>query len=94
MFSSVKVPRLLPGMPTADTTLTVLSSTYKTHALVQAGSPNSLLMIFTSQYLEKKYQLCLKSQTSPELRGHCPDRQRPRERTLGSSMLLGALEDT
>lgn len=77
MFSSVKLPRLLPGMPTADTILMVLSSTYKAHSLVQAGSPNSLVRIFTSQYFEKISQLCLKSQTSPDLRGHCPDGQSP-----------------
>lgn len=94
MFSLVKLPRLLPGMATADTTLSVPSSTYKAHPLVQAGSPNSLVRIFTSQHFEKKSQFCLKSQTSPELRGHHPDRQSPGEGTVGSSVPLGALRDT
>lgn len=77
MFSLVKLLRLLPGLPTADTILTVLNSTYTAHSLVPARSPNSLVRIFISQYFEKKSQFCLKSQTSPELRGHCPDGQSP-----------------
>lgn len=67
MFSLVKLPRLLPGMLTADTILMVPSSTNKAHSLFQVGSSDSLVRIFTGQNIEKKSQSCLKSQISSEL---------------------------
>lgn len=67
VFSLVKLPSLLPGMPTADNILMVLSSTNKDHPLLLVESPDSLERIFTGQHFDKKSQLCLKSEISPEL---------------------------
>lgn len=93
MFSLVKLPSLLPGMPTADTILMVPNSTDKAHPLLQAESPDSLVRIFTGQHFEKKSQPCLKSGISPELEV-IVQKHRTTERTMGSSMPQGTLGDS